>query len=53
MIEPASLLNRYRTGRGAVDLISYDKVSAADRKELSDQVNALAEPLSRLAAAVA
>ena len=32
--------------------VSYDKVTEAQRKELSDAVNALAEPLSKLAAAV-
>ena len=34
------------------DFTSYDKVGDADRKQLSDAVNALAEPLSKLAAAV-
>ncbi|MFG2881533.1 iron uptake system protein EfeO [Streptomyces sp. NPDC048297] len=50
-------LDVYRTDDGAdKDLYtytSYDKVSEAKRKELSDGVNALAEPLSKLAAAVA
>jgi iron uptake system component EfeO len=32
--------------------VSYDKVTKDQRKELSDAVNALAEPLSKLAAAV-
>ncbi|MFD4539473.1 iron uptake system protein EfeO [Streptomyces bauhiniae] len=48
-------LDVYRTGDGG-DLYtykSYDQVSEAKRKELSDGVNALAEPLSKLAAAVA
>ncbi|MFJ8824928.1 iron uptake system protein EfeO [Streptomyces sp. NPDC102467] len=34
------------------DFVSYDKVGKAEQKELSDAVNALAEPLSKLAAAV-
>ncbi len=47
-----SLLDRYRADRTSYDFTSYDKVGKADRKELSDAVNALAEPLSKLAAAV-
>ncbi|MYU17332.1 peptidase M75, partial [Streptomyces sp. SID8361] len=43
------LLDKYREGDG---FVSYDTVSESKRKELSDAVNALAEPLSRLAAAV-
>ncbi|MEU4897087.1 iron uptake system protein EfeO [Streptomyces sp. NPDC044780] len=43
------LLDGYREGDG---FVSYDTVSTSRRKELSDAVNALAEPLSRLAAAV-
>ncbi|WP_413809943.1 iron uptake system protein EfeO [Streptomyces sp. OE57] len=43
------LLDRYREGDG---FVSYDTVSESQRKKLSDAVNALAEPLSRLAAAV-
>ncbi|MFI6347109.1 iron uptake system protein EfeO [Streptomyces sp. NPDC050560] len=48
------LLDGYRTGGGAdsYEFTRYDKVSKADRKDLSDAVNALAEPLSKLAAAV-
>ncbi|GGM17490.1 lipoprotein [Streptomyces fumigatiscleroticus] len=50
------LLGRYRTDRGTgaspYAFVSYDQVGEAGRKELSDAVNALAEPLSRLAAAV-
>jgi iron uptake system component EfeO len=47
------LLDGYRTGgAGSYEFTSYDKVSEADRKQLSDAVNALAEPLSKLAAAV-
>ncbi|WP_069172579.1 iron uptake system protein EfeO [Streptomyces griseus] len=47
-----TLLDRYRTDKSSYDFTSYDKVGDADRKELSDAVNALAEPLSKLAAAV-
>lgn len=47
-----TLLDKYRTDKNSYDFTSYDKVGDADRKELSDAVNALAEPLSKLAAAV-
>ncbi|MCM3264315.1 iron uptake system protein EfeO [Streptomyces thermoviolaceus] len=50
-----SLLDTYRTDpsdAASYDFVSYDKVGQAQRKQLSDAVNALAEPLSRLAAAV-
>ncbi|MBO3680643.1 iron uptake system protein EfeO [Streptomyces sp. NEAU-YJ-81] len=43
------LLDKYREGEG---FVSYDTITESKRKELSDAVNALAEPLSRLAAAV-
>ncbi|MGQ4486631.1 cupredoxin domain-containing protein [Streptomyces sp. 372A] len=46
------LLDKYREDPSTYDFTSYDKVGKAERKELSDAVNALAEPLSRLAAAV-
>ncbi|WP_328899925.1 cupredoxin domain-containing protein [Streptomyces sp. NBC_00441] len=46
------LLERYRANPSSYDFTSYEKVGKADRKELSDAVNALAEPLSKLAAAV-
>ncbi|MFJ4274227.1 iron uptake system protein EfeO [Streptomyces coelicoflavus] len=46
------LLDRYRPSTASYEFTSYDKVGKADRKELSDAVNALAEPLSKLAAAV-
>ncbi|MEV6419173.1 iron uptake system protein EfeO [Streptomyces sp. NPDC051662] len=48
------LLDTYREGAGAdsYTFTSYEKVGKAERKELSDGVNALAEPLSKLAAAV-
>ncbi|MFD3876565.1 iron uptake system protein EfeO [Streptomyces microflavus] len=53
----AQQLDVYRTDDGAdkdsYTYTSYDQVSGAERKELSDGVNALAEPLSKLAAAVA
>ncbi|WP_030598433.1 iron uptake system protein EfeO [Streptomyces fulvoviolaceus] len=47
-----TLLDKYRADKTSYDFTSYDKVGEADRKELSDGVNALAEPLSKLAAAV-
>ncbi|TJZ55504.1 peptidase M75 family protein [Streptomyces piniterrae] len=43
------LLDEYREGDG---FVSYDTVSKADQKKLSDGVSALAEPISKLAAAV-
>ncbi|MFD8448114.1 iron uptake system protein EfeO [Streptomyces coelicoflavus] len=46
------LLDQYRPSTASYEFTSYDKVGKADRKELSDAVNALAEPLSKLAAAV-
>ncbi|MEU9288980.1 iron uptake system protein EfeO [Streptomyces sp. NPDC048275] len=47
-----TLLDQYREDTTSYEFTSYDKVGEADRKELSDAVNALAEPLSKLAAAV-
>ncbi|WAU80019.1 iron uptake system protein EfeO [Streptomyces sp. Qhu-G9] len=47
-----TLLDKYRKDKNSYEFTSYDKVGKADRKELSDAVNALAEPLSKLAAAV-
>ncbi|MDN3358947.1 iron uptake system protein EfeO [Actinomadura sp. DC4] len=44
------LLTRYEKGEGYV---SYDTVGKSERKELSDEVNALGEPLSKLAGVVA
>jgi iron uptake system component EfeO len=44
-----TLLAKYKQGEV---YISYDKVGESDRKTFSDAVNALAEPLSKLAAAV-
>ncbi|MBT2393981.1 peptidase M75 family protein [Streptomyces sp. ISL-1] len=46
------LLDKYRKDTTSYEFTSYDKVGKAERKELSDAVNALAEPLSKLAAAV-
>ncbi|HET6860689.1 MAG TPA: iron uptake system protein EfeO [Streptomyces sp.] len=46
------LLDKYREDKTTYVFTSYDKVGKAERKELSDGVNALAEPLSKLAAAV-
>ncbi|MFF4544069.1 iron uptake system protein EfeO [Streptomyces sp. NPDC001435] len=46
-------LDKYRSDKTSYDFVSYDKVTKDQRKELSDAVNALAEPLSKLAAAVA
>ncbi|MFB0630710.1 iron uptake system protein EfeO [Streptomyces sp. AB3(2024)] len=48
-----TLLDKYRADKNAYEFTSYDKVGDAERKELSDGVNSLAEPLSKLAAAVA
>ncbi|MFG3488399.1 iron uptake system protein EfeO [Streptomyces sp. NPDC094447] len=47
-----TLLDEYRADKTGYDFTSYDKVGKPERKELSDGVNALAEPLSKLAAAV-
>ncbi|WP_369168881.1 iron uptake system protein EfeO [Streptomyces sp. R28] len=47
-----TLLDKYRADKSSYDFTSYDKVGDADRKDLSDGVNSLAEPLSKLAAAV-
>ncbi|MFI8822830.1 iron uptake system protein EfeO [Streptomyces sp. NPDC053431] len=47
-----ALLDKYRADKASYVFTSYDKVSKEQRKELSDGVNALAEPLSKLAAAV-
>jgi iron uptake system component EfeO len=43
------LLAKYEDGD---TYVSYDEVTESQRKDLSDAVNALAEPLSKLAAAV-
>jgi iron uptake system component EfeO len=43
------LLDQYRSGDG---FISYAKVTEAQRKELSDAVNALSEPLSKMTGAI-
>ena len=48
-----TLLDKYRTGSGDdAGFVSYEKLSDAEVKELSDAVNALSEPLSELTAAV-
>ncbi|MEU9147447.1 iron uptake system protein EfeO [Streptomyces sp. NPDC048349] len=47
------LLDKYRADKTSYEFTSYDKVGEAERKELSDGVSALGEPLSKLAAAVA
>jgi iron uptake system component EfeO len=44
------LLDRHRTGTGG--FVSYASLSTGEVKQLSDAVNALSEPLSRLTAAV-
>ncbi|MEU7646045.1 iron uptake system protein EfeO [Streptomyces huasconensis] len=47
------LLDKHREGGpDSYDFVSYDKLGKADVKDLQDGVNALAEPLSKLAAAV-
>ncbi|MGW8376423.1 iron uptake system protein EfeO [Streptomyces sp. ODS28] len=50
-----SQLDEHREGggEGPADFVSYDTVGKGERKKLSDGVNALAEPLSQLAGAVA
>ncbi|MFE2288946.1 iron uptake system protein EfeO [Streptomyces sp. NPDC059443] len=48
-----TVLDKYRADKNSTDFISYDKVGAPERKELSDAVTALGEPLSKLAAAAA
>ncbi|MFC9338482.1 iron uptake system protein EfeO [Streptomyces sp. NPDC057020] len=47
-----TLLDKYRTDKTGYVFTSYEKVGKPERKELSDGVNALAEPLSKLSAAV-
>ncbi|MGJ5828570.1 iron uptake system protein EfeO [Streptomyces ossamyceticus] len=47
-----TLLDKYRADKTGYDFVSYDKVGEAEQNKLSDAVNALAEPLSQLAAAV-
>ena len=43
-------LDKYRQGSG---FVSYETVTAAQRKQLSDAVNALSEPLSKMTGVVA
>ena len=45
-----TLLKKYRAGEG---FVSYDKVGPAERKVLSTTLDALAEPVSKVAAVVA
>jgi iron uptake system component EfeO len=47
-----TLLGEYTRSDDPYDFVSYDTVGDPERRELSDAVNALAEPLSHLAAAV-
>jgi len=44
------LLDKYKVGEE--DFVFYDKVTEPQRKELSDAVNALAEPLSKMTGAI-
>jgi iron uptake system component EfeO len=44
------LLDKYKKGED--DFVFYDTVTEAQRKELSDAVNALAEPLSKMTGAI-
>ena len=43
-------LDKYKVGEA--DFVFYDKVTEAQRKELSDAVNTLAEPLSKMTGAI-
>ncbi|MGR4879288.1 iron uptake system protein EfeO [Streptomyces sp. LARHCF249] len=47
-----ALLDKYYADKATLTFVSYDTVGEAERKELSDAVSALGEPLSKLAAAV-
>ncbi|MEU1459107.1 iron uptake system protein EfeO [Streptomyces sp. NPDC005727] len=47
-----AVLDKYRSDKNSYEFTAYDNVTGEQRKELSDAVNALAEPLSKLAAAV-
>jgi iron uptake system component EfeO len=48
--ELQALLDKHRLGTDG--FVTYDRLSSADVKALSDAVNALSEPLSKMAAAV-
>lgn len=48
-----ALLDKYRADKTTYEFASYETVGQDQRKELSDAVSALGEPLSKLAAAVA
>ena len=43
-------LDKYKTGED--DFVFYDKVTEAQRKQLSDATNSLAEPLSKMTGAI-
>ena len=45
-----ALLDEYKVGKDG--FVSYDKVTEPQRKDLSDAVNALAEPLSKMTGAI-
>jgi iron uptake system component EfeO len=45
-----TLLDKYRVGKEG--FVFYDKVTPAQRKELSDAVNALADPLAKMTGAI-
>src|SRR5207342_3785949 len=45
-----TLLDQYKVGDE--DFVFYDKVTDAQRKELSDAVNALSEPLAKITGAI-
>ncbi|MET9883746.1 iron uptake system protein EfeO [Streptomyces sp. NPDC006430] len=46
-----TLLDKYRADKNTYEFVSYETVGKDQRKELSDAVSALGEPLSKLAAA--
>jgi len=48
--ELQALLDKYKVGEE--DFVFYDKVTEAQRRELSDAVNTLAEPLSKMTGAI-
>ncbi len=48
--ELQALLDKYKEGED--DFVFYDTVTEEQRKELSDAVNALAEPLSKMTGAI-
>ena len=50
--ELTAALAKYKNGSERSAFVSYDTVPAAERQKLSEGVDALAEPLSKLTAAV-